>query len=374
MRKLRVNFLAATLAAAGSIGWGGSPDAPAPLARDAAETLEGSTKAWYDAHAIGVEGMGFKDTETTYSRLPARAKEKVPGPVWGLSQNTAGLAVRFVTDSSSIAAYWDGGGEFRMNHMAATGIAGLDLYEKRDGVWTYRATGRPTGPVTSQTLVSGMEEKQREYLLYLPLYHNVLDLKIGVDTTATLAAAPPRKGKPVVFYGTSITQGGCASRSGMGHVAILGRWLDVEMINLGFSGNGRGEMELAQLVSEIDAQAYVLEPLPNMNLEQVRERIEPWVRLLRGKHPDTPILLVENPLYEREAPQNQALKTAYENLKKAGVKKLWLLPGSRAQLEGKGGRLGDEEDGTVDGVHPTDLGFLRMAEYYLPVMKEVLGR
>ena len=146
------------------------------------------------------------------------------------------------------------------------------------------------------------------------------------------------------------------------------------MINLGFSGNGRGEMELAQLVSEIDAQAYVLEPLPNMNLEQVRERIEPWVRLLRGKHPDTPILLVENPLYEREAPQNQALKMAYENLKNAGVKKLWLLPGSRAQLEGKGGRLGDEEDGTVDGVHPTDLGFLRMAEYYLPVMKEVLGR
>jgi lysophospholipase L1-like esterase len=336
--------------------------------------MPGSGAAWYDVRGLGLEGVGFTDTETSYARLPARARGVVPGPVWELSKNTAGIAVRFVTDSTSIGAYWDGGTDYRMNHMAPTGSAGLDLYQRREGRWVFRGAGRPTGSVTSQTLATGLPNTMTEYLLYLPLYHDVVAMKLGVEKTARLAPAPPRGKKPIVFYGTSITQGGCASRSGMGHVAILGRWLDVEMINLGFSGNGRGEMELAQLVSEIDAQAYVLEPLPNMNLEQVRERIEPWVRLLREKHPDTPILLVENPLYEREGPKVDAMKAAHANLRKAGVKNLWYLVGGANLRKGVGkARPGDAENLTVDGIHPTDLGFLRMAENYMMVMEEIVA-
>ncbi len=338
------------------------PGAPIPV-----ETtrIAGSAQVWHDARSIGLEGVGFADTATSYSRLPARAKGSVPGPVWGLAQNTAGLAVRFVTDSTTISAYWDGYREFFMNHMAPTGSAGLDLYARQGSEWVYRGTGKPQDKFTSAVLARNLGPKPTEYLLFLPLYHNVTELRLGLDATATLSAAPARKKKPVVFYGTSITQGGCASRAGMCHVALLGRWLDREMINLGFSGSGKGEPEMAELVSEIDAGAFVLEPLPNMTLEQVRERIEPWVRRIRERHPSAPILLVENPLYARDRPQNAALRTAFGNLRRAGVKKLHLLRAD-TQLAGK-------ENGTVDGIHPTDLGFLRMAEAYLPVMREMLA-
>jgi hypothetical protein len=109
-------------------------------------------------------------------------------------------------------------------------------------------------------------------LLYLPLYNGVVDVAIGVPEAAVLAAAPVRRELPVVFYGTSITQGGCASRTGTCHVAFLGRWLDRPVINLGFSGNGRMEPEVAELLSEIEAAAYIIDCLPNMNGDLVSER------------------------------------------------------------------------------------------------------
>src|ERR1043166_5437981 len=130
----------------------------------------------------------------------------------------------------------------------------------------------------------------------------------------------------------------------MCHVAILGRWLDREVINLGFSGSGKMESQLATLFAELDPAVYVLECLPNMTTEMVKERLEPFVRTLRAAHPDTPILLVENPLQARKHAQNVALQTIYRRLKKDGFEKLTLLPAD-VQLAGV-------ENGTVDGVHP----------------------
>jgi len=373
MRFITAITITATLAVGLTVAQAAMPGNPDGLKPEAAEKMQGSNLAWFDARAIGLEGTTFNDMETSYARLPDRAKADVPPAVWHLSRNTTGLAVRFVTNSSQISAAWDNGGQFSMNHMAPTGVSGLDLYTKGEKGWKYLGTGRPVGSATSQTLVSKRPDESSEYMLYLPLYHNITSLKIGIDTTATVAAAPARKEKPIVFYGTSMTQGGCASRTGMCHVAILGRWLNNEVINLGFSGSGKGEPEVAALVAEIDARAFVIESLPNMNTEQVQTRIEPMVNMIRAKHPEAPILLVENPLYGREMPQNEALRTAFENLKKAEVKKLWLLPGGDYQLLGEGGREGDKENGTVDGVHPTDLGFVRMAEAYLPMMKKILS-
>ena len=373
MRIITAITIAATLATSLTLAHAATPGNPAKLKPEAAETMPGSNLAWFDARDIGLEGTGYNDMETSYARLPDRAKADVPPTVWHLSRNTAGLAVRFVTNSSQISAAWDNGGEFTMNHMAPTGISGLDLYTKGEKGWKYLGTGRPVGGATSQTLTTKRPDAPSEYILYLPLYHNITSLKLGIDTTATISVAPARKEKPIVFYGTSITQGGCASRTGMCHVAILGRWLDNEVINLGFSGSGKGEPEVAALVAEIDARAFVIESLPNMNTEQVQTRIEPMVKMIREKHPEAPILLVENPLYGREMPQNEALRKAFENLKIAEVNKLWLLPGGDYQLLGEGGRKGDTENGTVDGIHPTDLGFVRMAEAYLPMMKKILS-
>jgi len=336
-----------------------------PLAADQATSEPGSDMLWFDANLLRVEGRGWTDTQAPFERLPARAKDLATSPVWTLSKNTAGICVRFVTDSTTIGAAWDGG--TGMNHMAPTGSNGLDLYERRGRKWVYCGTGRPQPQRTTATIARERPPTPTEYMLYLPLYARVTELKIAIAPGARIATAPPRPAgrKPIVFYGTSITQGGCASRAGMCHPAILGRWLDREVINLGFSGSGKMEPELAELFGELDPALFVLETLPNMNLELVQTRVEPFVRILRKHRPKTPILLVEHPLLARDNPSNVALRKARKNLERDGLGPIHLLPAD--------GQLAGRENGTVDGIHPTDLGFLRMAECYLPVLKRILG-
>ncbi len=326
-----------------------------------------SNALWYDARDLGVEGKGWSDTAQFYDRLPARAQQKVTKSVWNLSHHAAGLYVRFVTDAKQIWAIWDGGGA--MMHMAATGVSGLDLYVCRDGRWVFCGSGRPKTTRTTARLANNLPGEPAEYLLYLPLYHQVSELKIGINPGAMIARAADRpKGRslPIVFYGTSITQGGCASRTGMCHPAILGRWLDREVINLGFSGSGKMEPEMAELLGELEAAVYVIDCLPNMSADMVSERVEPFVRILRRIRPETPILLVENPRNYRTLPANRALRTTFENLNAGGIDNLHCLPGDRL--------LAGREHGTVDGVHPTDLGFYRMALAFEPVLKELLKR
>jgi lysophospholipase L1-like esterase len=342
--------------------------APIPGRLDPARATSqpSSDLLWYDAKELTIEGKGWADTEAFYRRLPARAKDVVPDAVWSLSKHTAGIAVRFVTNSPRIAATWDGGGA--MNHMAATGNSGLDLYARRDGQWVFCGVGRPNTEKTTADVAKGLGTERTEYMLYLPLYNGTAELQIGIEPGATLATAPPRpaeQARPIVFYGTSITQGGCASRTGMCHAAILGRWLNREVINLGFSGAGKMEPALVDLLSELDPAVYVLEALPNMTTELVRERIQPSVRRLRQARPDTPILLVESPLHPDTNPGNPALREAFNALKQDGVKNLYYLEG-KDQLAGP-------ENGTVDGVHPTDLGFYRMAVAYRPMLERILS-
>jgi len=326
---------------------------------------------WYDARDLTIEGKGWTDTETFYKRLPARAKSKVSKDVQTLSAHTAGIAVRFVTNAKKIKADWTVGG-FDMKHMAATGIRGLDLYARRNGKWEFEGTARPADNHTIAnigTFISDMPGEPTEFILYLPLYDKLLELKIGIPEDAFIAPAtkrPSEKAKPIVFYGTSITQGGCASRSGMCHTAILGRWLDREVINLGFSGAGKMEPEIADLLAELDPVLYVLEALPNMTTELVKERIEPTVKTLRKAHPETPILLVENPINAKTNQGNVELRKVYQRLIDQKIPEIYYLRGE-IQFAGK-------ENGTVDGVHPTDLGFYRMSKAYYPVMKKILNK
>ncbi|HRX86144.1 MAG TPA: SGNH/GDSL hydrolase family protein [Phycisphaerae bacterium] len=319
---------------------------------------------WVDARTLTIEGKGWEDTPTAYDRLPVEAEETVTPAVWSLSHDSAGIAIRFVTDSPRLAAQWNGGGG--MNHMAATGNSGLDLYQKTADGWVFRGVGKPDTQHTTRVLSTSGPREPTEYLLYLPLYNPVTDLRIGIDRGSKIepALARPAARKPLVFYGTSITQGGCASRTGMCHTAILGRWFDREVINLGFSGAGKMEMAMAELLGELDPAAYVLECLPNMTTDMVRDRVKSFVRYLRATHLDTPIVLVENPHNPDNNPGNVALRDAYALLRAEGTANLYLLPGAR--------QLAGPENGTVDGVHPTDLGFLRMAEAYVPTLEEVL--
>lgn len=336
---------------------------------------------WYDVLSLGLEGRGWAETKTPYDRLPATAEGKVPDSVWGLSLNSAGMCARFVSDATTLQARWElRSGTLAMNHMPAIGVSGLDLYVKTpDQGWRWIAVGRPDATANTVTLIGDMPPGEREFLLYLPLYNGVSSVKVGVPSGARFGKAPARsaeRSRPLVFYGTSITQGGCASRPGMVHTAILGRRLGLPVINLGFSGAGRMEAAMAELMAQLDPCVYVLDCLPNMGAAELTERVEPFVRTLRQAHPDTPILLVEDRTYANafispgarahNETSRAAYKAAYERLLAAGVSGLHYLPGE--------GLLGADGEDTVDGSHPTDLGFMRQAAAMEQALLPLVGR
>ncbi|AMV37098.1 SGNH/GDSL hydrolase family protein [Planctomyces sp. SH-PL62] len=338
--------------------------------------------AWRDVRELTLEGRAWNeaDLKAPFDRLPAKAEGVVRPPVWNLSRDSAGIAVRFVTDATEIHARWTVVKDrLAMAHMPATGVSGVDLYARdAAGAWRWVAVGQPSEVTNAKVLVKGLEPGTREYLLYLPLYNGVSSVEVGVPTGVEIRPADPRKPesvRPIVFYGTSITHGGCASRPGMVHTAIVGRRLDRPVVNLGFSGNGTMDQSISDLLVEIDAAAYVIDCLPNMTAEMVAERTEPLVRTIRKARPDVPILLAEDRSYtdspfvpahrRRNETSRAALKAAYQRLLDDGVKGLSYLEGAP--------QLGDDGEGTVDGSHPTDLGFLRMADLFAPAIEQAIA-
>jgi len=195
-----------------------------------------------------------------------------------------------------------------------------------------------------------------------------------VPPDAKFEALAPRTGKPIVFYGTSITHGASASRPGMVHTAILGRRLDCPVVNLGFSGNGRMDAAVGELLVKIDAAVFVIDCLPNMDAAAVRAKCIPLVQQLRAARPETPIVLVEDrrntnswilPKRNQHHTDNHAaLREGFEKLKAEGVKKLFYVAGDDL--------LGHDAEGATDGSHPNDLGFVRQADVMEPVIRAAL--
>ncbi len=329
--------------------------------------------AWTDLQSLGVEGKGWTETANFYDRLPAAAQGRVPEAVWNLSHNSAGLCARFVSAAPQLAVRWTLRSGSHMQHMADTGISGVDLYGRTpDGGWQYLGTGFPAGlgktPPVCEKLFSIGGGKSREYLLYLPLYNGVVKVEVGVPEGGQIEPAPARsveKQKPIVFYGTSITQGGCASRPGTAWTAIVGRRLDWPLVNLGFSGSGKMEIELAEFLTQLDPAVYVICCLENVPYDLMDERAEPFIRKLREARPQTPILLCEEAQFRGAGPtaKSQKLRAVYEKLSPQDP--------NLHYLEGRN-FLGADQEATVDGTHPTDLGMMRMAEVYAPALTALL--
>lgn len=265
---------------------------------------------YFDKNYFLIEGTSIADSlkESPYDRLPASYKEKVRKPVWALSKNAAGISIRFLSNSTSLNVRWKLLNDFSMNHMAATGIKGIDLYCKVNGDWRFVNTAKPSGKENKFLLVNNMPKKMREYEMFLPLYDGVLDLEIGIDSLCIIRKPEKTHQKPIVFYGTSITQGGCASRPGMAYTNIISRKIHRECINFGFSGNGRMEKVIAELISGINASAYVIDCVANMTADQIKDSTFPLTDVIRKKHPETPIIFIEGVLY-----QKSFLDTAVEN-------------------------------------------------------------
>ncbi|MBM3496221.1 MAG: lysophospholipase, partial [Armatimonadetes bacterium] len=324
---------------------------------------------WRDAALLTIEGRGWADTEGRYDRLPARAKGKVPESVWGLSKDSAGLAVRFQTDASEVHVRWSLNSEsLAMPHMPATGVSGVDLYELGDKRWVFVANGRPGKREGNATRFGLSGHGTHDLRLYLPLYNGISKLEIGVPEGSDLRAGPV--GDPrdrIVYYGTSIAQGGCASRPGTAHVAILGRMLGREMVNLGFSGSGRMEPEVASLIAELPCAMFVVDCLWNMDEDRIVTRVIELAAAIRKAHPEAPIVFVGqshiNPSAHPTGP-TRLQEQAVAELRRKGFSGLHLVPGARL--------VGGDGEGTVDGVHPNDLGMMRQAEALEPALKRAL--
>jgi hypothetical protein len=339
-------------------------------------SLVSSEIKYYGKDFFRLEGTVIPDSlkENRYDRLPFSYKNIVRKPVWDLSKSSAGLSIRFLSNSTTISVKWKILNDFTMNHMAETGIKGVDLYYKNDNGWQYINTGRPQGIDNDYLLVDNMTENLREFKIFLPLYDGVKNIEVGINSTSFIRKVKENTKKPIIFYGTSITQGGCASRPGMAHTNIISRKLDIDVVNFGFSGNGRMEQPIAELISETEPLFYVIECMPNMiSAENISKTTIPLVNTIKKKNPDTPILFVDhfdfsfsvldNQVKKYTDSMNTALKTEFKKMVDNGYENIFHLESKNA--------LGSDYEGTVDGVHFTDLGFIRYADFLIERFKEL---
>lgn len=329
---------------------------------------------WYNPMDAGfptVQNQAYVDEiGKTYYRLPDRAKEKVRKPVWDLSRNSAGLAVYFRSDADQFTVRYVVTGSKAMSHMPATGVSGVDLYRIGNNGRADRCVGSWSfGDTVSYTFRNTVPEQHKgvpyEFRLYLPLYNTVEWLEVGVHEGNKLTFLPVVNETPIVVYGTSIAHGACASRPGTCWTNIVQRELGIPLVNLGFSGNGRLESEVLDLINEIDSRMIILDCMPNLDQvgeDDVENLLRNAVDRLRKKD-DTPILLVDHIGFSNMetdsirknnvAKLKRVNERVFKDLKKKGVKNLHYL----TQEE-----IGMRSDDWVDVIHPSDLGMRVQAD------------
>ena len=323
---------------------------------------------------VEVNGLWwFREDAPVLRRLPARLKDTFRAPVWGLAQSPSGGRIRFRTDSTRLAIIARNPDASAMHHMTSVGQNGFDLYV--DGEYRNSAWPDAQGRIVREWSL-GPDRRVREVTLYLPLYKPVAVEQLSLDPGAQVGL-PDRFALPgpVVFYGSSITQGGCAANPGLSYAAIVSRALNLDFVNLGFSGNGLGEPPLAEAMSEIKAAAFVLDYWANPTLEVFRDTLPAFVEILRKRHPETPIL-VTGPFWfpaEAASPDLHAQQEAKRRFarelvvtrRKAGDRAIMFVDGLEMLSRAQG-------SGLVDGVHPNSLGFHHCAQGLEPHLRRAL--
>ncbi len=313
-----------------------------------------------------------------YRRMPLKPSHPIPEAVDALANCTAGGQVSFRTDSGRLAIVVHLAGPSTMDHMPATGQSGFDCYVNRRYLSTTRM--RPSRRRYAHLFFDLPNGEMRSVNLNFPLYQGVKKVLLGLNADARLLPPPPfENDRPIVIYGTSITQGGCASRPGMAWTNILSRRLNRPMINLGFSGSGRGEPEVARVIAGIpDPALLVLDYEGNAGSpETLRKTFPIFLRILRQAHPRVPILAVSCVCFARELwhPTEFRNRRANRDFQRDTVRKLG-TKGDRLLFFHDGTTLlgtDDWEEFAVDGVHPSDFGFHRIADALTPVFRRILG-
>ncbi len=326
-----------------------------------------------------IYGLYSPETEGNFLRMPLEVSDAVSANLTSLNKNTAGGRVRFSTDSKYIAIKCVMPSPRHMPHMAFSGSAGFDLYRDTDaGSYFVGALMSPVnfngGEFETIIELSGVGE-MRNYTINFPTYSGFTELYIGLQKSASVAAgAKYAYDKPVLYYGSSITQGGCASRPGTCYEAIISRKLNIDHINLGFSGNGKGEQPVVDYIASLDPIIFVSDYDHNA---PSAEYLEPthWnlYETFRKAHPTTPYVMISKPDFVKPRDNTDEVKrraVIHKNFMKGienGDKNLYFIDG-----ESFFAGYCDGGDCTVDGCHPTDLGFYFMAERIGATLKNIL--
>lgn len=330
-----------------------------------------------------IQGRVTEYKESDYGRLPKSLESDVRSPVWNLSKHSAGLYIDFETDADDILVRYQVSGGISMPHMPSTGVSGVDLYAWKENSqeWSW-SPGHYSFDDTISYKFSQLEsESSKTYRLYLPLYNQVQWLEIGVPSTSHIHYKFVLQSKPIIIYGTSIAQGACATRPGTAWSNILNRKINQPIVNLGFSGNGRLEQPILDLIGRNEVSIIVLDCLPNLGVTDERSEsdlealIENAIYSLRATHSDVPIILTEhsngfNPNFLNRAINSRSEQTTmiarkvFSKLQNQGMSNLHLL----ANIE-----FNMDIDSTVDYVHPNDIGMLKIANAYYKLIDEILN-
>ncbi len=339
---------------------------------------------YVDAQELRIINKGWEDTGRKYGRIPTYLQDSVRDVLWERSQCSSGIAVRFATNSSRIGVKYQLLWNTHMLHMADTGLKGTDLYIlEGDSVWRHVNTNRPNADknkMCEKIYVENMDEGMREYMIYMPLYDGVEDLWVAVDSNAIITPGNYNiidSNKKIIAYGTSILQGGCASRSGMAATNIISRALNCEVVNIGISGEGKMDYCMARAMAQIpDADVFLIDPIPNCTEMMCDTLTYDFINIIRKARPDIPIVMVEGPIYPYARydkslgaylpRKNEAFRRNYEKLMAENPNNLYYV--NCVNLDGV------EDDGTVDGIHLTDLGFKYYAEKLIPALQPLIEK
>ena len=319
-------------------------------------------------------GVFYDEAQNRFLRLDGEVAERVSAGVKGLNAHTAGGRLRFRTNSKSFAIRVTYPAFYIMSHMPISAQAGFTLLceDNAQPKLVNMLTPRFDSANGFEATAGKMHKdgQMHDYILHFPLYGLVGSLTIVLDEDAVVKQGKKyRDIKPILYYGSSITQGGCASRADASYQAMIAKWNNIDFINLGFSGSAKGEKEMADYLSKIECSIFVCDYDYNApTVEHLKNTHYPLYKAFRTAQPNTPILFITSPDYDNmlnAEERSEVVYQTYQRAKEEGDNKVWFLAGKTL--------FGDKDRDfcTVDGCHPNDLGFYRMAETIYKKLKEI---
>ena len=326
---------------------------------------------FYDALSEPFKIYGVFMEDGMFRRMPEKVAESVSKNVWMLHSHTAGGRVRFRTNSPYVAINVKMGSIGKMPHFALAGSAGFDMYTNNGNGEVYVRTFMPPYDMEDgyESICEIPDVKMQDITIDMPLYSEVKEIYIGLDENARIEAPTPYiDKKPIVYYGSSITQGGCASRPGNSYQQIISRRFNCDYVNLGFSGSARAEDAIIEYVKSLDMSIFVYDYDWNApNAQHLRNTHEKMFMAIREAHPETPIIIMPAPKWTLPnfmVERREVILKTYENAIARGDKNVYYIDGKELMALCK-------DDGTVDGVHPTDFGFHSMAKAVGDIIEKI---